>query len=66
MKYETWSQLFLPVIDEGPHFGHLIVLYGLITGSPLELISDYVEDLSKVLAEDMICNTRKVGLYQRH
>ncbi|CAH1977312.1 unnamed protein product [Acanthoscelides obtectus] len=59
VKYETWSELILPLIEEGPHYGHLTVLHGLVKGSPLEFIQPHVEKVSKYLAEDSICNSRK-------
>ncbi|VEN39068.1 unnamed protein product, partial [Callosobruchus maculatus] len=59
VKYETWSELILPIIEDGPHYGHLTVLYGLVKGSPLEYIQHYVGKICKYLAEDPICNSRK-------
>nr|CAI5857256.1 unnamed protein product [Callosobruchus analis] len=59
VKYETWSELILPIIEDGPHYGHLTVLFGLVKGSPLEYIQPNVEKICKYLAEDSICNSRK-------
>nr|XP_023027609.1 dynein assembly factor 5, axonemal [Leptinotarsa decemlineata] len=60
VRYNVWSDLIIPVIEDGAHYGHLIVLSGLVKGSPKEYIADCVEDISRVLAEDSICNSRKV------
>ncbi|KAG5899350.1 hypothetical protein JTB14_036839 [Gonioctena quinquepunctata] len=59
VKYKVWSDLILPVIEDGPHYGHLTVLCGLVKGAPEEYIGEYVEDISRMLAEDSICCSRK-------
>lgn len=61
VKFETWSDLLLPLLNDGPHFGHLTVLNGLVTGSPKEYIGTHIEEISKTLAEDSVCCSRKVS-----
>ncbi|CAH0563466.1 unnamed protein product [Brassicogethes aeneus] len=63
VPYDTWSQIVLPAVEDGAHYGHLLVLAGLIKGTPKEYIKNYVDDVSKLLAEDYICFGRK-KLYQ--
>lgn len=62
VSFETWSKLVIPIIEDGPHFGHLTVLAGLIEGTPKEYLFGAVEQISKLLAEDNICNSRKVSV----
>ncbi|XP_060523147.1 dynein axonemal assembly factor 5 isoform X2 [Cylas formicarius] len=56
---KTWSKLVLPVIEDGPHYGHLIVLTGLIGGARTETICSLVSKICQILAEDHICCSRK-------
>lgn len=60
VNFNIWFKLISPVIEESPHYGHLITLAGLIKGSPVECIKNNVEEISKILAEDAICCNRKV------
>ncbi|CAG9865292.1 unnamed protein product [Phyllotreta striolata] len=59
VKCDTWSELMVPLVEDGPHYGHLTVLKGLIRGSPREYFAPYVENICKVLSEDFICCSRK-------
>ncbi|XP_028155551.1 dynein axonemal assembly factor 5 [Diabrotica virgifera virgifera] len=59
VKCNIWSPLVLPIAEEGPHYGHLTVLQGLVKGAPQEYIHPYIENICKVLAEDSICCSRK-------
>lgn len=61
VKFSTWFDLVEPAINDCIHYGHLIVLGGLVEGSATEYITDHIEDLSKLLADDSICCTRKVS-----
>lgn len=61
---DTWTKILLPAMEDGPHFGHLIVLMGLIEGAPREYISASLEEIAKLLAEPYICQSRKMK-YQR-
>lgn len=61
VKLTTWFDLVEPAMNDCIHYGHLIVLSGLIEGSPTDCITDHVEDLSKLLGDDSICCTRKVS-----
>ncbi|KAL1497905.1 hypothetical protein ABEB36_008787 [Hypothenemus hampei] len=58
VKYDCWGPLILPLLEDGPHFGHIKLLAALIEGSPLEDFDTYCEPLSVVLAEDFICCSR--------
>lgn len=60
MPIDTWLKLIVPAIEDGPHFGQLTVLAGLVKGAPKELILSYLEEISKVLASDDVCRSRKV------
>lgn len=57
---ETWKKIILPAIEDGAHYGHLIVLTGLIQGAPQEYVSGSLEEIAKLLAEPNLCQNRKV------
>lgn len=59
VPYETWCQLILPTIEDGPHYGHLMVLAGLIRGSPKENIENNLLEPTKLLADPTISFSRK-------
>ncbi|XP_050298226.1 dynein axonemal assembly factor 5 [Anthonomus grandis grandis] len=60
VSYKTWSKIVLPVLEDGPHAGHLTVVSALIEGTPKGNISnEALEAISKLLAEDYICCSRK-------
>lgn len=59
VSFETWSKIIIPVIEDGPHYGHLTVLAGMIKGSPKEMICNAVGQISEVLSQDYICYSRK-------
>lgn len=50
----------LPAMEDGAHFGHLIVLTGLIQGAPQEYVLGSLEDIAKLLSEPIVCQNRKV------
>lgn len=60
MPVETWKKIILPAMEDGTHFGHFIVLTGLIQGAPQEYISDSLGQLAKLLADPTLCQSRKV------
>ncbi|KAJ8911640.1 hypothetical protein NQ315_005985 [Exocentrus adspersus] len=59
VKFHIWSKLLFPVIEDGPHYGHLTTLAGLIKGSPKECLIENIEKISNLLADDSICCNRK-------
>ncbi|EFA07827.2 HEAT repeat-containing protein 2-like Protein [Tribolium castaneum] len=59
---KTWQQLILPVVEDGAHFGHLVVLGGFIKGAPLEHVTGCLVEITKVISDDSICYTRKKKL----
>lgn len=61
---KTWYQLVLPMIEAGPHHGHLTVLYGFIRGTSQEYITEHLEDIGKILSDESVCYTRKVRIYE--
>ncbi|KAF5288304.1 hypothetical protein FQR65_LT12036 [Abscondita terminalis] len=61
---ETWVRLTLPVIEVEPHFGHFTILSALIQGAPTKYVRPSLEAISKVLADDGVCRSRKIK-YQR-
>ncbi|XP_018335120.1 uncharacterized protein LOC108744019 [Agrilus planipennis] len=61
---EAWLKLILPAIEDGPHYGHLIVLTGFIEGAPQQHIRPHLKEISTLLADKTFCQSRKVK-YQR-
>ncbi|XP_030754377.1 dynein assembly factor 5, axonemal [Sitophilus oryzae] len=59
VPFDTWSKIILPVIEDGPHHGHLVVMASLIKGAPIEYMAKGVFPISKLLSEDYICCSRK-------
>ncbi|XP_056631569.1 dynein axonemal assembly factor 5 isoform X1 [Diorhabda sublineata] len=59
VKSNVWSDLMLPIIEDGPHYGHLTVLQGLVKGAPTEYLDGYIENICTILARDSICCSRK-------
>lgn len=53
--------MIIPAIEGGVHYGHFVVLSGLIRGSPKEYIHADLEELSDVIADDCVCQSRKVS-----
>lgn len=57
---DTWKKLVLPAVEDGAHYGHLTVLSALIRGAPEEYVSPFLEEIAVVLADENICQSRKV------
>nr|XP_022916428.1 dynein assembly factor 5, axonemal [Onthophagus taurus] len=55
----TWKKIILPAIEDGVHNGHLAILAGLIRGSPIQNIEGYIDEISQLLADKTICQSRK-------
>lgn len=53
----------LPAMEDGIHYGHLIVLTGLIQGAPQESVCGFLEEIAKLLAEPSLCQNRKVFFF---
>ncbi|XP_076254146.1 dynein axonemal assembly factor 5 isoform X2 [Rhynchophorus ferrugineus] len=58
VQFESWSKIILPVIEDGPHYGHLTILASLLKGAPKENVGEAVHSVSKILSEDYICCSR--------
>lgn len=61
---KTWTKLILPAIENGAHYGHMAVLASFIRGAPQEYVSPFLEDIGVLLANENICQSRKVCIFK--
>lgn len=61
---DTWKKLILPAIEDGAHYGHLTVLANLIRGAPQDLVCSELREISQLLVDPNVCQSRKAR-YQK-